>query len=287
MIWLLIAQGVSRHIELNAEKLRKKFVSFDGKKNLVVRRDEFDKGDPKNDWEGVFEEFQGQIKENIGKEMYDKISANFSQTSRVEKAVFDLTVMDIVKSYFTFEVDTDCGIPRIKLTGTKQDWVTIREKVQGLADLDLKFWIKYITPVLDQIIKAFDGEKDNVFWNSIYKSFTDESSGETTYINGWLINFFPYMKKYDDSLVKNTHLRNLRDIMADHLKDTEGEFGMEMHEFPSGVGQTDFIWSYLGKPIDMVFVGGFGGVTVSDGFLESVIAWGVAQKVKNNKKVKK
>ena len=33
IIWLLIVQGFSQHVNYNAEKLREKFVNFEGKKN--------------------------------------------------------------------------------------------------------------------------------------------------------------------------------------------------------------------------------------------------------------
>ena len=36
ILWMLFIQGISRHINLNSEKLRNKFVNFDEKKALVV-----------------------------------------------------------------------------------------------------------------------------------------------------------------------------------------------------------------------------------------------------------
>lgn len=56
-IWLKIIQGIAVHITENAEILRSVFVDFDGKKELIVDRDEFMLGNAMNDWKGVFEEF--------------------------------------------------------------------------------------------------------------------------------------------------------------------------------------------------------------------------------------
>src|SRR5579885_1546412 len=36
-IWLLIAQGLSQHINNNAEELRHQFVNFEGKLKIIVR----------------------------------------------------------------------------------------------------------------------------------------------------------------------------------------------------------------------------------------------------------
>merc|ERR1719491_1376190 len=60
-IWLLILQSTAVHVDQNAEKLRQKFVNFEGKKELLLRRDEFVLGSTTNDWEGLVKEFVEQI----------------------------------------------------------------------------------------------------------------------------------------------------------------------------------------------------------------------------------
>jgi hypothetical protein len=47
-------QGLSKHILNNAEKLRKYFVDFDGKKELYLVRENFDVKNPDNDWATMF-----------------------------------------------------------------------------------------------------------------------------------------------------------------------------------------------------------------------------------------
>merc|ERR1712093_56841 len=51
IIWLTIAQGLANHVDQNAKTLRHKFVSHQGKMNLVISRPEFVKGSPENNWE--------------------------------------------------------------------------------------------------------------------------------------------------------------------------------------------------------------------------------------------
>ena len=46
---VLIGQGLGKHINENAEKLRKYFVNHEGKEKIEIRRDEFILGE-KNDW---------------------------------------------------------------------------------------------------------------------------------------------------------------------------------------------------------------------------------------------
>ena len=68
-------------MEINHEKLKSKFVNFDGKKKLVVRNDSFVKGDPNNNWPEIFPQFSDQIKNNIGVQNHTNLMPKFSTTT--------------------------------------------------------------------------------------------------------------------------------------------------------------------------------------------------------------
>eukprot|EP01083_Nonionella_stella_P237530 833182_1 len=57
-IWIIIAQGIASHIVQNAEKLRDKFVSFDGKKEITVVDNSLDINSKTNDWSNVLNQFE-------------------------------------------------------------------------------------------------------------------------------------------------------------------------------------------------------------------------------------
>jgi len=65
----------------------------------------------------VFAEFSVQIEENTGADLLELVTGDFSTTTAVEKAAFQVTLMDAMKSYFTYSVTTLCGIPEITLEG--------------------------------------------------------------------------------------------------------------------------------------------------------------------------
>ena len=70
ILWMLIVQGFSRHVDQNAEKIRNKFVDFDGKKALVVGGDELTIEEiTQEGWERTFKKFVEKIKENVGETM--------------------------------------------------------------------------------------------------------------------------------------------------------------------------------------------------------------------------
>jgi hypothetical protein len=66
-VWLCIAQGFGLHVEANPDALRSRFVRHEGKCTLTIRRDQFVKGSPHNDWQGCFSELSDQIAAHIGK----------------------------------------------------------------------------------------------------------------------------------------------------------------------------------------------------------------------------
>ncbi len=263
MVWLMIAQGFATHINQNAEEMRSYFVDFNGKKNLDIQRDSFLKGGRENDWEGAFSEWSQKIEENTGPEMLKLVSGKFSTTTTVEQAAFEITLMDAMKSYFTYSMTTSCGIPEITLEGEVEDWRLIEEKAQALAKYELDWWIDRLMPVLKEFTNAAEGNVNTEFWESIYK-WNSVGSGNP-YITGWILNFFPYLDVHG-KIQKNSRVAN------------ERPYGMiETDMFTSGLSKADFVWNYLEVFFKMELLAGFVGYqqdpeTLS---LRPVISWSV------------
>ena len=136
-IWMCIAQGFAAHVNQNAEKLRHLFVEHEGKKTIIVQRDDFVKGSPHNPWPEVFSEFSVQIRSHIGEKTHDLLTPSFTTTGPVEKAAAEIVLMDAFKECFDYSFYTLCGIPQITLEGTVDDWKQLRERALGLAQFDL------------------------------------------------------------------------------------------------------------------------------------------------------
>jgi hypothetical protein len=195
MIWLLISQGFSRHVNLNAEELRKYFVDFNGKTDLIVRNDNLNLSDPKSPWELVFPEFANQIGKYTGAELIDVLSSNFTTTTKVEKVASEITIMEAMKPYFDFvTIRIVCGIPEITLEGTTEDWQKVLNKAHYLRKYELDWWIDEIEPLLKEFVKASKGEVDTQFWRNMFKYHSQGKCGVTEIIDGWIVNFFPYDK---------------------------------------------------------------------------------------------
>ena len=114
MIWLLICQGFSSHIQ----KKQKSGVNFFPveKEKLTVTVFENPFTTP-NVWEETTAEFTKQIASHIGEELIDVLRADFSTTGPAEKVASEITIMHTVKSYFEYIVHyCICGIPEITIS---------------------------------------------------------------------------------------------------------------------------------------------------------------------------
>jgi hypothetical protein len=274
-VWLCLAQGFARHVHENAEALRDRFVQHEGTATLLVRRDEFVKGSPDNDWPGCFAEFSSQIAGHVGKKR-DLVVADFSTTGPVEQAASEIVLMSAMQRYFKYEVHSLCGIPEITLLGTTEDYRSIRRRVEAFAEFDLGWWTKALIPVLDHFVAASQGRVDRAFWQSFYK-VKSESGGP--YASGWINTLFPYLNvevyknnELGHAVQRNPHVAR----WAKGLKDEIGG-GPKLGDFPVGVSMAPFLWNYLGEEAPMELFGGFGGASQAPESLalRPAIGWAV------------
>eukprot|EP01084_Bolivina_argentea_P290535 499074_1 len=181
-IWLLIMHALAAHIDVNAEKLREKYVTHNGKKRLTVVRTQFVKGSPKNDWESIINEFAQQIDANTVNNVAKLLENDFSTSSNLEKIASKVALMDACKHYFEYLLRGGCGFHQITLDGNKNDWIKLKEKVELVfKDLVDKQWAnkwhKPLFDILDRFIMAYDGEIDCLFWNSMVRRGEPTSGG--------------------------------------------------------------------------------------------------------------
>lgn len=170
----------------------------------------------------------------------------------------------------------------MKLEGTLEDWEQLREKVEGLNEYGLEWWTEHLLPVVDKIISTYKGEVDKVFWYTIYKQWSTHGSGASTYVNGWITTFFPYVNDR-----KRRSFPNLDELREDASnKDNEQDWGwhgprldgtIEIYDVPNNISCTPFVWEYLGSEIPMSIYGGFAGCEVDGEYIRPVLGWAVGR----------
>jgi hypothetical protein len=250
-VWMMIAQGFALHVTTNAEKLRSRIVSHQGRELIAVRRDDFVKGDPANPWPDVFTALSTQVAARTGA-LHALVVADFSTTDATARAASEVTLLATTQNYFAFQVRSMCGIPEITLTGTADDWRSIRARADALRAYDAEAWVDALLPILDQFVAAHEGEIDREHWESFYK-LKNASGGP--YITGWINTLLPYVLDHRGGAIANPATAKWRDGMA-------GPFGGGPTEefLPSGMSWVPFLWKYLANEYRMQFVAGFAGV---------------------------
>jgi len=258
---ILIGQGLGSHMDKYSEKLRKYFVDHEGKEKIIVRRHEFVLG-KQNDWSTVFGDFADEIKKRVKTDFHSIVIDDTSVATRESRIVSEITLMDCMKGYFSYAVQTLCGIPQVTLEGSVKDWENLLSRVNRLEELNkddcllLDFWLKHLIPVVKTICETGISRKPNSeFWSGIYK-YKNPGSG-SPYISGWCTVFLPYLKQRVNSFDNPNHVTTA--------------------QIPEQISILPFVWEYLGKDIAMKFSGGFLGAKFDQtkGTVEPTYFWAV------------
>lgn len=260
MVWLTLTQGLAYHINSNAEQLRHHFIRHKSKVNIVVRRDDFIKGFPENPWQEVFGEFSAAIHDHIG-DAYDLIVADFSTTGAVERAASEIVLLDAMQAYFSYELVSVCGIPTITLEGTPADWHAIARRVGEFSHYGLDWWVAALEPLLEQFVAAASGKIDREFWDSIYKWHGSEGSGDSPFVSGWILKFFPYLSpttKWEPDSLGGSAANYCRNPWMDRPLSFGN--GPAPDRFPHLPARAPFRWNCRQMSYHMEFVGGLIGI---------------------------
>ncbi len=203
MVWLAIVQGFARHVNENSDALRAKLVQHQGKKRLNVdMTGKVQLGNDNSDWEWVFQQFQDSIASNTSPEMAELIAGRFSGTNSDAAVAFDIALMDAMKTYFDYWGHVLCGIPEITLEGSPEDWIQIEQRAARLRQYDLDWWLNDLKPILAEFTQTSRGKPNPEFWKSIVNDMEEPICGGDTYITGWVIRLFPYIKR-DETYIRN------------------------------------------------------------------------------------
>ena len=225
IIWLLIVQAFSNHVNANAESLRHYFVDFTGKKTLSVKYplNSIEQVDKKV-LENFSEQINTQMKKFLGDELLETLTPNFSTTDYDSTIIYKISIMSAFKKYFDYEMCLcGCGIPYIILEGTADDYKKIISKAKKLKKYDFAWYINRIIPHIQKMVDAKNGKTDtNYFKNMVQDdSITEYVSGlsgmgggdeQFPLLKGWILSFFAYYS--DVRGIKKTVPR----FEKDHIK---------------------------------------------------------------------
>ncbi|CAE7450217.1 unnamed protein product [Symbiodinium natans] len=195
-VWQAILTQFSFYVNAHAEALRDRFVNFEGKMTLVVSMGG-------TLFTADYAKFaERMVDENIVKNIKDPgmvawLIPAFTTTTVNDRVVAAVSVMSTLQNYFEYVCCLMCGIPKVTLLGTVEDWVQLRQKVDRLPDFDLEDrrmsqWVAMLAPVLDQFVASASGKADLDFWDKVCCHLGGGSG--PSYLSGW-VSVFSVFKK--------------------------------------------------------------------------------------------
>ncbi|MFS8097798.1 DUF4419 domain-containing protein [Lentzea alba] len=254
-VWLTIARGIADHVKQHAEELRPVLVGHEGKERLTVLYG------PDDTWDTVVERLSKQIGDTI-------FECDFSTSTAVERLAGRIAMLDAYSPYFGYWMVAICGIPSITLTGTPDDWREIRARLAYLPRFGLERWCRSLVLIIDEFVRAAEGNPDTAFWKRIYNPI-DAYGAEV--VTGWITRFYPYL----EVSVKGTVPNHMLDLPVGEPRESTRP-GIDTRSVPATLCRA-VINVNDGSDISAVAVdAGLVGVTRhEDGALEPVAGWAV------------
>ncbi|MEV7782721.1 DUF4419 domain-containing protein [Kitasatospora sp. NPDC088351] len=263
VLWYAVVHEIAVHLRLNAEQYAGLFTRTPGERSTITVRDDSLFG-PDPDWARSIRLVREPLEQALGAETVELFQPSFSTTTPDDVSAALVALMDVVSPYYEFRWESLCGIPRIRLEGTADDWRLLASRVGELEQWfdGLRPWFADLRPVLDTIARAAAGEVDEEFWRSLY---TWESMSGGDFVSGWITAFFAHTQTPDGPRPRETFgwhgrqdRRRRRRGRPDGRPDRPVRF-LE-NDFPSHVSKVPFQWEQPGGIRAMAFVAGVLGV---------------------------
>lgn len=285
-IWMTIAQGVSTHINVEFKTLKSKLFTNEKPKVIEVRNDSLDFG--AKYWQQLIGSLSDSTRKYTQKDMYDFLVPTFSTTTSTIHTAFESNLLYAFKEAFTYVGMSGCGIPYITLTGTKQDWIEIKERLIQLDKIGLGYWRKELEPVMDEFIAVYENKRNELFWKNIIKEYSDY--GEFA-ISGWIIKFFPYKEVYRNG-VEDPESGNYRlERVYEKNEFLEGDkylyCNLSTGSFPTYKSEAKIIYKnyFRNETTNMYLYSGImAAKQYEDGSLKPWVTWGISSEKEPNAK---
>lgn len=240
-VWLAILCQFSNYVQPNAEFLRDKFVSHEGKKQLTVCT----MGTLRNaNYSLLSKMMSEQIGQNIkDPSVKDWVIPRFTTTTDNDVVCGSIVLMATTQAYFAYRFHLCCGLPQVTLEGTVDDWKEIEKRAERLVEFDnpdkhLSRWYPLLQDVLSNFTKSSKGEPDLKWWNRVC-SYTGGGSGPT-YLSGWVTVFCFFNEKGEP--ISNTgslHHGSILDDSEDLRRQNWSK--IDTNNIPSGIISTDLV----------------------------------------------
>jgi hypothetical protein len=193
-VWIAILNIFQIYVNENAEKLRSKLVSHEGKETITV----YALGTLKTaNYDSLCKLTTDELKKRIkDPSIVEWITPNFTTTKETDKTVCYAMLMSAMQKFYGYSWMLCCGLTSVTMLGEVSDWEKLLAKTKRIVEFDIdgkmKSWLDMLIPVLEQFITSASGKSDLDFWSKVCSHLTNGSG--PAYSSGWITLFTIYNK---------------------------------------------------------------------------------------------
>ncbi len=239
-LWYIVLTEIAQQIKKRPEDFRALFTDSSDKKSIVVST-----SDPTTINLGlVLDQLFGLVPTNLSDFLPVLSTSTPASSTAFYAALCD--GLETYYNYFTFL----CGIPAIKILGVEEDWTSLVNSAEKLADvfaehglLDMTSYMKRVSSRLKMFVDVFNEVPDVGYWKNIF-SHKNVGSGSEKIISGWVTDFYfevcdlPKLENFSPSvsIVPYENLETKTKYLGVHgalirTEDVDGFVGCEYAEF--------------------------------------------------------
>ena len=260
----LINYAIAIEVRTDPERYRSLFTTSPEKVLIEVEDKSLVLGG-NSDWTPGLLQFEAALKDLVPSAMVADMLPSYTTETLVSRVASLICVMDAASPYYNYGMRTLCGIPRVLMLGTAEDWGKLLGSAYALQAQfpRLEAYFKELIPTLEKLVEEFRAKTpDNDFWGQIFKHL---GGSGTNAFSGWLSHFvaFVAVAKRSGGEITTTYSHKTPGAQVEH-----GTTG-------SHVSQVPFKWNYYGQELMMQLAGGVLGVNVIDGALCPALSYAV------------
>jgi hypothetical protein len=188
LLWHIVLNETAQHIKANAEKYRDLFTKSTEKVEIRVQT-----GDPELlPLPAIMAELEKLVPTSIA-----LFRPEFSTSTDASRLAMMATFADAMSPFYNYSMYM-CGIPKVKVLGTEQDWNRFLFSLNSLTNI-IPTLMTYYDRVSKRVREISD-ETSPEFWAKMF-SLKRCGSGSQVEVEGWINSF--YVKRPRPAYVNN------------------------------------------------------------------------------------
>lgn len=175
ILWNMVLSNLAFKVNKTPDVFKKYFTESDEKQEICVQQ-----GENLINTALLIAGVSQKIPTKILEHVFPKYSTDTEKAIIANYTAF----LDMVSPYYNYSMYL-CGIPKIRVLGTKEDWLLFEKKCGGISDVIPEFE-NYLRNVREIIIGIIDGD---INYTNMFR--LDEcGSGSQVEVEGWIRDFF-------------------------------------------------------------------------------------------------